>query len=519
MAYQSFAELRGFTSDPFASTNAETEENLEDYFVPPPYFDTVIGDPRSPKGSVIFAPRGSGKTAQRRMIEQQSLIDNATFLCLTYDTFDGVAASYSLEKHQIALCRLLTIAILSRLEADTVDAFFLNSHQKEVLKACAETFVGGLNVQEYQKAVQSVKSLGDKAADFWNKYGGVVAAGLAILMKKAGLDGVEVPSQLAQQAQDTASSTRYFYSQLVEMCQALDWEAVYFLIDKVDETSETSGNAATAYRLIKPLISDLPTLELPGVAFKFFLWDRLNEHFDAQGGRPDRLKVVKLNWTVNELATMLGRRLSAYSEERVTSFNDLMSENSEVDAHLLLAYLSNGSPRDMIRMAGAVISEHTRMSSNGSDISDRTLFQGVAAFSEERANELFGRYMNDFKKVGQASFTISGIANDVFRISTQAAGSKVQKWMQSGAVSQIGVLPKGGNRPMHLFAFSDLRLAIAANGRGKVQTFLQECCLECPTCESILISAQADIPCPSCGDKIDATSARNLTQICSKTQR
>lgn len=450
------------------------------------------------------------------MIEQQSLLDNAAFLCLTYDTFYGQVSSYTLEKHQVALCRLLTIAILSRLEEDAVNAFFLSEHQKQVLKASAETFVGGLNVQEYQNAVQSVKSLGDKAQDFWQSYGGVVRVGLAALMKKVELDGVEIPNQLAQQAQDSASSTRYFYSQLVNICTVLDWQAVYFLIDKVDETAETSASADKAYRLIKPLISDLPTLELQGVAFKFFLWDRLSQHFAAQGGRSDRLKVVTLNWTVQELDTMLARRLSAYSAGAVRNFNDLMSDESRIDAHLLLAYLSNGSPRDMIRMAGVVISEHTRTASNGPDISDVSLFQGIAAFADERANELFGKYMNDFRKVGRPSFTINGLANDVFRITTQAAGSKVQKWMQAGAVSQIGYLPKGGNRPMHLFAFSDLRLAIAVNGRGKLPHFLHEFCVECPSCKALLISEQTDLPCPSCGNKIDNQVARSLIQICSK---
>lgn len=515
MAHKSFAELRGFTSDPFASTNSESEDNLEEYFVPPPYFDTVIGDPRAPKGSVIFAPRGSGKTAQRLMIEHQSILEESTFLCLTYDTFDGLVASYTLQKHQIALCRLLTIAILVRLEGNAEDSSRLNKHQKEVLKACAEAFVGGLNVQEYQRAVQSVKSLGDRVGDFWDKYGGVVKAGLSLLMKKAGLGGVEVPSQLEEQTHNSATSIRYFYSQLVEMCLLLDWEAVYFLIDKVDETSETSGSADKAYELIRPLVSDLPTLELPGVAFKFFFWDRLKEHFDDQGGRPDRLKVVKLNWTVKELHTMLARRLSAYSERKVDNFNQLMAEGNHIDAHLLLAYLSNGSPRDMIRMAGAVISDHTRTSSDGALISDITLFQGISEFSDERSNELFSRSMNDFRKVGRPSFTISSLANDVFRISTQAARNKVQKWQQSGAVNQIGELPNDGNRPLHLFGFSDLRIGIAIQGPGKLRPFLENNCIECPSCLTLLMTEHTSLPCPSCGSLIDERAARSLAQICS----
>lgn len=57
-------ERLGFAEDPFASTNAADEPRLASYFVPPPYFHTVQGDPRNPKSHVVLAPRGGGKTAQ-----------------------------------------------------------------------------------------------------------------------------------------------------------------------------------------------------------------------------------------------------------------------------------------------------------------------------------------------------------------------------------------------------------------------------------------------------------------------
>jgi hypothetical protein len=38
-------EHLGFESHPFLKTNAAEEESLQSYFVPPPYFDAIIGDP------------------------------------------------------------------------------------------------------------------------------------------------------------------------------------------------------------------------------------------------------------------------------------------------------------------------------------------------------------------------------------------------------------------------------------------------------------------------------------------
>jgi hypothetical protein len=68
------------------STNAAEEPRLSDYFVEPPYFVSVMGDPSRPQSHVVLAPRGGGKTAQRRMIEDAS--QSQAILCVTYDTFD-----------------------------------------------------------------------------------------------------------------------------------------------------------------------------------------------------------------------------------------------------------------------------------------------------------------------------------------------------------------------------------------------------------------------------------------------
>lgn len=62
----------GFKDDPFASTNALQEEFLEEYFVTPPYYCSLVGSVKNPKSSFVIAPRGTGKTAQRLMLEKLS---------------------------------------------------------------------------------------------------------------------------------------------------------------------------------------------------------------------------------------------------------------------------------------------------------------------------------------------------------------------------------------------------------------------------------------------------------------
>jgi hypothetical protein len=104
----------GLTADPFESTNADEEEHLHSYFIPPPYFDSVWGDPDRPKTHVIFADRGRGKSAQRRMVEYKAS-ENDVF-AITYDRFEHLesllARPMPLEYHLENLSRLMLLGFL-----------------------------------------------------------------------------------------------------------------------------------------------------------------------------------------------------------------------------------------------------------------------------------------------------------------------------------------------------------------------------------------------------------------------
>jgi len=511
-----FTARHGFKSDPFSSTNAETEEELQEYFVPPPYFATVLGDPKAPASNVVFAPRGAGKTAQRRMIENQSA-DQSGYLCVTYDSFDvggaGVLHKPTLEGHLVEICRLMTVGILERL-TNATEADKLDARQKAVVKAAGDLFLARLSALEYEQALKSVKSFGQKASDFWHKYGGVVAVGIAALMRKAGLDPVQLPDDLQAATLSPDGSARYFYVELLKICKTLGWTSVYFLIDKVDETPTTSTNADAAFNLIRPLLVDLPTIEAPGAAFKFFLWDQTEDSFRAGGGRPDRVHVVTLNWSVNELELMLKRRLLAFSDGKVESFNALLCADAELDAHRLLAYLANGSPRDMIRMAASIVAEQTRHTLDAACITETSLFRGIQTFAKQRSQELYPQFLDDLQKVGRSSFTITTLSGDVFRVSTQAARSKVQKWQAAGAVDKIAEIPNPNGRPTYLYGVADPRLSIAIRGRD-VRLALNEDLEVCLACNGLVVAAEHELVCPHCGETIADASSKSLLETIS----
>jgi hypothetical protein len=516
-----FLKQFGFEEDPFASTNAADEPNLSNYFVEPPYFSTVMGDPRRPQSHVVLAPRGGGKTAQRRMIEEASAGQN--ILCVTYDAFDLTdrfkLSDATWDYHAEQVARLVVVGILSRLIDDDEAVARLSKTEKKQLGEFVEHFVGSMTEQQFERATKAIKSLPQKAGELLRRFTGplnmVVGAILTAFTLPAAGVKYEAPGLRGQRR----DSLRSDLERLVAIAQTVGFHSVYVLVDRVDEIGLTSTDASKTLQFIQPLATDLPTLELSGVAFKFFLWDLIGEDLRASGGRPDRVPIYTLAWSSADLVEMMSRRLSALSSSRVTRLSDLCCDEVGLDVDLLMASLAGGSPRDLIRMMSRVIAEQTRMSDQATCIGADALWDGIRHFAEERAEELFSRHLPDVRRIGargQVTFTINQLASDVFRVSAQAARSKVQKWEQTGLISQIGELPNPGNRPMHLYGAVDPRLVIAMLRTVSPEEILGNYLLFCPQCEQLAISDREEIICPHCNYEFTLGDASSLLEVCTR---
>ncbi len=510
----------GFHGDPFASTNADEEPLLASYFVPPPYFATVRGDPRDPKSHVVLAPRGGGKSAQRRMIERVSFEQN--FNCVTYDEFETPAGlalkDISWEYHVEHICRLMTVAILVALDEGTVTVDALDADAKRVVKYCAERFLGNLTAAELNSAIRSVKTFGDKTKEFWNKFGGPIAGVVNIVLERLKLHSVALDAKF-DDALQRPDSLRFLLARLGEVSQQLGFESTYVLIDRVDETSLTMMDAASTLAFIRPLLVDLATLEQDTLAFKFFLWDAIRDEYRSGGARPDRIPIYELRWSVPDLMTMMTERLRAFSDGEVSSLGALTCSDVDIDLDRLGANLAAGSPRDFIRLMGRIVAEETRVSTSSTCIGAPALWAGVKAFADERADELFPGQLQELRRVGakgNMTFTVNHLANDVYRISTQAARQRVQNWQHTGMIDKVDEQPNPPNRPMYVYGPVDLRLAIAMLPNLSPDEVLANFALVCPECGAVAISDRQEVFCTGCSHQFTLGDAESLLVACQK---
>lgn len=502
-----FLERLGFDSNPFQFTNADDEARLSEYFVAPPYFHSVYGDPSNPASCMVFAPRGAGKSAQRRMVESSAPSD--VILCITYDTFTrpggGPLKDMTLADHQFNVVRTAVVGLLTWLGENRAAPDRLDNNERQALSALALAVLSSATRAELQEALRSLRNLSEKAKDLWNEHRWVLAAVLSSINIAGGGSGGTLPEAEVARAAEEEPGERL--DLLGRLAVKLGLQAVYVLTDRVDETQETTADHAAAYHMIAPLMHELRLLEQRPFGFKFFLPDYLLPFYQIQGGRSDRIRNYETQWWNKELREMMSRRIAAHSGGRVDSLETLLESSGDADRLVRLTiWFAQKSPRDLIRIWGRAVDEELRLHPGSKSISRDAVLSGIDTFCSERAEEVAtAAVLSHLKRVARVDFTVAELASDVYRVEANSARARIQGWENRGVVKRIGELSAPRGRPHHHYGVVDARVARAMFPEVRLDRFLEDKARLCPNCESWVLrdfdtaSGDQEEACVECG--------------------
>lgn len=495
----------GFESNPFQYTDAEREKLLPEYFVPPPYFDSVWGDPITPMPTVVLAPRGSGKTAQKKMIEIHAL-SSQIVLPISYNRFeftelktlDDVALDY----HISNICRLVTAAILSFLEEKEEQRNQLSKWQRIRLASLTEFYLSDLSSDYLRNIAEAVQPLSAKARIIWNAYLAEPAAKLfATFASGWGWMPIEPDFKLiGKSTKSVLAPLKSHLEMLADLAKTIGFVSIYVLIDKVDETELTGNDSEQTFKLLTPILKDLDFLSLRGYGFKFFLWDALLPYY-IKSARPDRVAQYHLEWTRPQLHTMLQNRLQAHSKGRLQKLSSVSEDIGSSLDELVVAF-SQRSPRNVIRICEKILSEQLRITPDAPKLTRDAINQGLTIYCNDTLVESFGTStVSDLRRVGRVEFTITHLVDNVFKTTANACRNKVTAWTKAGLVAHVSDIQKGktGGRPINNYRFIDTRAALLAKGNKTPIEFVRAHLLECTTCHS---------------DQIIDLDLINLGQVC-----
>jgi hypothetical protein len=128
-------------------------------------------------------------------------------------------------------------------------------------------------------------------------------------------------------------------------------------VDGIDELLPSVEPQIWADFLL-PLVTALPLMEMPHVAFKFFLpttvGAALKKHDNA---RFDRFRTFDLHWDTESLKELLALRLSSFNKKGINSLKALAEENAATIEDDLIRK-AQGSPRAMILMGHLMFEAH-----------------------------------------------------------------------------------------------------------------------------------------------------------------
>ena len=327
-------ERMGFRDNPFALYEADREHlQLPYFFVDRPYVAQVVGNPERPQTTFLFAKRGAGKTATREIVAYECMHAELQFEALPVHLND--------------------FAHLLQLAGGDVRAITIQHYVRAILRAALSALVGCTPAMHFEH-------LDDFGRRILLGYTEEFADPLTRLQLKEWVDrksAVE-PLALPWQQLSALELLSYFVQTVQKIGPSRDQalKALYILIDRVDESP---GGREAVVPLLTPLIQNLGVLEAPGIAFKFFLDAQIGEEAVRTAAvRPDRLRMLWIEWNQDSLAALINNRVAYYSARTYQHFGQLCNSSCGPLALNRLIDATDGSPRELIRICDTLLQTH-----------------------------------------------------------------------------------------------------------------------------------------------------------------
>jgi DNA-binding winged helix-turn-helix (wHTH) protein len=371
-----------FIDNPFALWEAGQEPWLDRYFIRPPFFEQLL---HHHKSTLVFAPRGGGKTATRLMIEAECrpALTSSSVLAVSFTDFSPLIDStlhldqLTLANYQIYLLSAILRQLLIALAIRETRSSLLDEDMLGELRYWTKTYLPELShprplaVLFGQMAPEVDKRrLMEAAKEF--QHGRLPLNEMPANIQSLGrlLNTLMIKEPVCPR--DPLDSPSRKLSVLVEFCLTLlsdrpiPCHALYLLIDGVDEYMLTQSDPFASVALIRPILSNLHFLELPGLAVKCFLPAEQRQAFEREA-RIDRLDVITLEWrTPTErdepdfLRELLRRRITAFNTRGVISLGELCAPAMRSWLEDEMLKQAHGSPRTLMRLGAMLFAEHCR---------------------------------------------------------------------------------------------------------------------------------------------------------------
>jgi hypothetical protein len=473
--------------NPFEHYTAETEPNISEYAVRPPYLQAIIDRAKALSSFILFGDRGSGKSATRITVYADiwggiSTVKGRSPFVVNLTDFSHILPVFNrgklADKDIVGVAAFAIIeqmlGWLSSLEDEERQIYIegLDSGERTLILALISGFY--LSLPELDRSVTNSEALRllnsawtTKSAVWmsrrWDAISKIVAQAVNVLSKKQLDDSIDIsaPAEalLKSLTGEGANTSRAILLKLVDFVAAFGFEGICVLIDKVDETPATSNSAEATARLMYPLLTHIQLLEVPRFSWISFLWSNVQKHFnDKYHVRLDKIAHANITWNIDSLKEMVEARVKFFSDGRLR-FADLLADGKPDTTFRTLVEMANNSPRELIKLLDIIIREHDARGIDAQLIDQISLDLGQDKYAIETIGTWFAaKPLQEVLRLGKLVFVNKDVQS-AFKMSDQGARVRIKKWEDEGLIRQSGTAPSEmGGKPVYRFVVADPRV-------------------------------------------------------------
>ncbi len=478
--------------NPFENYVAESEPDIVEYAVKPPYFETIEARATNCASFILFGDRGAGKSATRLTLFKELWKKKAAGIRVPlavnftdYSSFvqgrDFVGLSEKALIKEVAFVVIEGVLTwLSSLEEDDRGIYLgaLNDDEKNLCYSLLKDFYLSRPEDRRSNSVREAMVLFNQAfiaksrlwvERRWDPIAKLVGTISDILLKKSVSGAGDIAGDIASILQRSAAEdfdVILVLRRLVQLVEIFDFSGIVVMVDKIDETEATNNSANKTAELIYPLLARVQLLEIQGFSWVFFVWSRVKSLFESQEFlvRLDKVGHTTVSWGDAYFLLMLDRRVNFFSDGRL-NFSGLFEDGtniSEITAEIVK--VSMRSPREIVRIMDTIIREHDINYSGSQEINNlkrESLEHGLDKYVTDVISTVYGeRLLAQIFRLNLSVFTNRDVQT-TFKVGAQSARTRIQSWESAGIIKLTGTRAAEGaqgGRPVNEYTIVDSRI-------------------------------------------------------------
>lgn len=397
--FEDFYSRIGFTRYPFSTFTTEKEKEIfSQIFVKPSNYDTISNTYLQGNSIILTGDRGTGKTAIIKNFQYKSEEKNS--IVISIDDFTDLDLNFDSKSFYKFLIKKFSTQLISNLATFPNRVRLLNTEDKLLLSYLIKHIVPQISKKVIKNKIEKIQlpwykriyKFGERffrgAANYTATVGSHILddyiakhlTGIPSLAETTNIKDYfpEIPINFDDEFESQEHNFE-FLSTIVNISKKLKFEKNIIIFDKIDEDQRFDNDAESISEFIVKILTDNRLLANENIQFVFSLWVT-PYNFIKSRVRTQKHYCPVLDWSRQDLETVLNQRLSVYSNNKVSNYRMLFSEEvteAEIDNIFSIA---NSNPRDLWHIFDKLLNKQFQKNKKITKIQSQTIPGALSDF-------------------------------------------------------------------------------------------------------------------------------------------